>query len=235
VTYYHYNASGEVSKRILGNDCLTYYEYDGVGRTSKVDNRKSDMSLISSYEYERNKVGSPISILRDDGWAIYYEYDHKGTDIYAYEWGYDKASNRTYQVFNDETTYYYYDNCKRLTHEITEAAPTYYQYDGCGNQTAKQQGAGTTYYQYDHENLMTRIDFPDGSHNYFQYDADGKRTSKSDSEGYTEFIYQGPNMLALMQERDSSENTVVQFTSGVGRESMHPAMCYSPAGGSKSQ
>ncbi len=50
--------------------------------------------------------------------------DDEGTDIYAYEWGYDKASNRTYQVFNDETTYYHYDNCHWLTHEITQAAPT---------------------------------------------------------------------------------------------------------------
>jgi len=144
----------------------------------------------------------------------------RGTDIYAYEWTYDLAGNRTQQVFNDETTYYYYDNRSRLTHEITEAVPTYYQYDGCGNQTAKQEGAGTTYYQYDYENLMTQIDFPDDSHNYFSYDADGKRTSKADSEGYTQFIYQGPNMLALMQERDSSENTVVQYTSGLGLENM---------------
>jgi len=232
VTYYEYTPGGEVSKRILGNDCLTYYEHDGVGRTSKVDNRKSDLTLISSYEYQRNKVGSPVSVLRNDGWAVYYEYDRKhqltketqrddqGTDIYGYEWTYDLAGNRTQQVFNGVTTDYSYNASNELTHEITEAVPTYYQYDGCGNQTAKQEGAGTTYYQYDYENLMTQIDFPDGSHNYFQYDADGKRTSKGDSEGYTEFIYQGPNMLALMQERDESENTVVQYTSGLGLENM---------------
>jgi len=232
VTYYEYTPGGEVSKRILGNDCLTYYEHDGVGRTSKVDNRKSDLTLISSYEYQRNKVGSPVSVLRNDGWAVYYEYDRKhqltketqrddeGTDIYAYEWTYDLAGNRMQQVFNGVTTDYSYNASNELTHEITEAVPTYYHYDKCGNQAAKQEGAGTTYYQYDYENLMTQIDFPDGSHNYFQYDADGKRTSKADSEGYTQFIYQGPNMLALMQERDSSENTVVQYTSGVGLENM---------------
>ncbi len=106
------------------------------------------MSLISSYEYARNKVGSPVSILRNDGWAVYYEYDHKhqltketqrddqDTDIYAYEWTYDLAGNRTQQVFNGVTTDYSYNASNELTHEITEAVPTYYQYDGCGNQTA---------------------------------------------------------------------------------------------------
>ncbi len=41
--------------------------------------------------------------------------------------------------------------------------------------------------------------------------------------GYRKLIYQarqGPNMLALMQERDESENTVVQYTSGLGLENM---------------
>jgi len=146
--------------------------------------------------------------------------DDEDTDIYAWEWQYDLAGNRTYQDFNGEKTYYTYDNCKQLTHEITDGVPTYYQYDGCGNQTAKQEGAGTTYFQYDHENLMTQIDFPDASHNYFSYDADGKRTSIGDSEGYRKLIYQGPDMLALMQERDASNDPIAQYTMGLGLESM---------------
>ena len=68
---------------------------------------------------------------------------------------------------------------------------TYYHYDHCGNTVAKQEAAGNTYYQWDFENLMTRVDFPDASHNYFAYDADSKRVEKWDGDGYTEFIYQG--------------------------------------------
>ena len=66
--------------------------------------------------------------------------DAQGQDLYAWDWGYDQAGNRTVQVFNDQVTYYYYDECNRLTHEITGGVPTYYQYDHCGNQTAKQTG-----------------------------------------------------------------------------------------------
>jgi len=145
------------------------------------------------------QVGSAIGILRDNGLVVYYEYDRKhqltketqrddeGTDIYAWEWAYDLAGNRTQQVFNGVTTDYTYNSSNELTHEITDGVPTYYQYDGCGNQTAKQDGAGTTYFQYDHENLMTRVDF----------------------------IYQGPDMLKLLQERDESNDPIAQYTVGL--------------------
>ncbi len=101
----------------------------------------------------------------------------------------DAAGNRTYQTFNTVTTYYEYNAANELTEETTGSDTTYYYYDGSGNTTSKQQVAGTTYYQYDYENLMTRIDFADDSHNYFAYDADSKRVEKRDSEGYASFIY----------------------------------------------
>jgi len=83
--------------------------------------------------------------------------------------------------------------------------------------------AGATCYQYDYENLMTRIDFADASHNYFAYDADSKRVEKRDSEEYSRFIYQGPDMLKLLQERDEAEEAVVQYTMGAGLEAMRRA------------
>ena len=58
------------------------------------------------------------------------------------------------------------------TYQTFDGVTTYYEYDGSGNTVARQEAAGTTYYQYDYENLMTRIDFADDSHDYFAYDAD---------------------------------------------------------------
>ncbi len=94
---------------------------------------------------------------------------------------------------------------------------------GARNTIAKQAPAGTTYYQYDHENLMTRIDFADDSHNYFAYNADSKWVEKRDSEGYARFIYQGPDMLKLLQEQNESEEAVVQYTIGNSLEAMRRA------------
>ena len=156
-------------------------------------------------------MGSPVSILRNDGWVVYYEYDEldqltketqrddEGTDIYVWEWTYDLAGNRTYQDFNGATTDYSYNAGNELTHEITGGVPTYYEYDGRGNQVAKVEPTGTTYFEYNHRNLLTRVDFPDASSNQFGYDGDGKRVWVNDSEGARRMIYQGPGTLDLMQ------------------------------------
>jgi len=232
VAYYEYTAGGRMTRRILGNGCVTYYSYDPIGRVSKVDNRKSDLSVISSFEYERDPVGNPVSIVREDGSVVYYEYDPKhqltretqrdsqGQDIYAWEWDHDAAGNRTYQIFNGVTTYYQYNEANELTEETTDGVTTYYSYDRCGNTTAKQEATGTTYYHWDYENLLTQIDLPDGAHNYFTYDGDSKRVSKQDSEGFTEFIYQGPDMLKLLLERDDEGTTQAHYTMGNGLEAM---------------
>jgi hypothetical protein len=35
------------------------------------------MSVISSFEYERDALGNPLSILREDGSVVYYGHDVK--------------------------------------------------------------------------------------------------------------------------------------------------------------
>jgi len=208
--------------------------YDAIGRTTLVDNRDGEGAVISSFAYERDAVGNPISIEREDGYTVYYEYDARhqltrethvdgGQTVYAWEWDYDAAGNREFQVFNGQATYYAYNAANELLTETTGGQTTYYSYDACGNTTAKQEAAGTTYYQWDHENLMTRIDLPEGGHSYFAYDADSKRVSKRDAEGFTEFVYQGPDMLRLLLERDEAGDTQAHYTMGAGLEAMRRA------------
>ena len=234
VTYYHYRLDGQVSCRILGNGCVTYYDYDDIGRTTLVDNRDGEGAVISSFAYQRDAVGNPISIEREDGSVVYYEYDGKhqltrethvdgGSEVYAWEWDYDAAGNREFQVLNGQATYYAYNAANELLTETTGEQTTYYSYDGCGNTTAKQEAAGTTYHQWDHENLMTRIDLPEGAHSYFGYDADSKRVSKRDADGFAEFVYQGPDMLRLLLERNEAGGTQVHYTMGAGLEAMRRA------------
>ena len=79
----------------------------GTGQVSKVDNRKSDLSVISSFEYQRDGCGNPTRILRDDACVVHYEYDDtsqltkethrdtQGQTVYAWEWDYDQAGNRS--------------------------------------------------------------------------------------------------------------------------------------------
>ena len=229
--YYEYSPGGKLLARTLGNGCVTYYDYDRRGVT-KVENLKSDLSVISTFEYTRDRTGNPLSILREDGSCVYYEYDPNqqltaetqtddlGAAVYAWEWDYDRAGNRLWQKFNGEATYYTYNAGNELLTETADGVTTYYEYDRNGNQTAKDGPDGTTVFHYDFENLLRQIDLPDGAHNYFTYDADSKRKSAVDSSGYTRFIYQGPDMLKLLQERDGAGETKAQYTMGMGLESM---------------
>ena len=68
-TRYEYTPGDQVSKRTLGNGCLTYYEYDVKGRVSAIDHRESDMPQLSELQYAYDKVGNPIKIEREDGSA----------------------------------------------------------------------------------------------------------------------------------------------------------------------
>ena len=230
--YYEYTPDSQVGKRVLGNGCVTYFGYDPKGQVSLVENLKSDLSVISTFEYTRDRTGNPLSILREDGSCVYYEYDlnqqltketqtdDEGSVVYAWEWDYDRAGNRTWQQLNGVDTYYEYNAGNELTVEITDGVATYYEFDRNGNQTVKDGPDGTTLFHYDFENLLRQIDLPDGAHNYFTYDADSKRVSAADSGGYTRFVYQGPDMLKLMQERDEEGDLKAQYTMGQGLESM---------------
>lgn len=47
-------------------------ERDGDGGDVKVENRKGDLAVISSFEYTRDALGNPLRVVREDGYATYY-------------------------------------------------------------------------------------------------------------------------------------------------------------------
>jgi YD repeat-containing protein len=72
---YAYTPAGQLLKRTLGNATLSYHAYDLAGRAVKMDNRKSNLSAICSFECTRTAAGDPVSILREDGGYTYCGYD----------------------------------------------------------------------------------------------------------------------------------------------------------------
>lgn len=72
---YYFDARGLLTTEVKPNSAVTYYEYDDAGRLSKLENVKSDDSLISSFEYDRDLAGNITKCHRGDGETIYYEYD----------------------------------------------------------------------------------------------------------------------------------------------------------------
>lgn len=93
-----------MERRLLANNCVTSYGYDEAGRVNLVDNRAPDLSVISSFEYERDSRGNPTKITREDGSCIEYGYDDKSqltsevrkdpqmSTTEAWEWDYDLSA-----------------------------------------------------------------------------------------------------------------------------------------------
>jgi len=224
--HYTYDARGAVLTRQLPNGSCTYYAYDAAGRVTSIADRKSDGTVICSFDFERDPNGNILTSEREDGSCWYYEYDGMqrltgaawkdgATSLYAYEYGYDRVGNRAQIVANGESTYYSYNPANELTHEVTLGAETvYYAYDGRGNQTERRVlGGETTYFGYNSRNLLTTITSTDPAFtaNYFEYNALGQRIRKTDSTGTTYYVWDGLN---ITHEHDGSGTVTRRYTHG---------------------
>ncbi|MBU1749735.1 MAG: hypothetical protein KKA73_18785, partial [Chloroflexi bacterium] len=112
--------------------------------------------------------------MREDGTRIYFGYDaaHRltGEDwldpsnvhIYAFDYEYDAAGNRTQKTFNGEVTYYDYNDLNQLTTErVLGGDATYYTWTDDGAMATKQEAAGWTYYTWDVDESLTKIEAPE--------------------------------------------------------------------------
>ena len=150
-----------------------------MGSTAVIEHRQSDGSEIAVLYYEYDRVGNPLSIVREDGSATYYAYDGiyqltgevqldgEGTPTFEAEYQYDAAHNRTVKVIDGEATYYAYNAAKQMVSSVDASGPTYYWYDGRGNLIHRQTPAGNMYFDYDGENHMVHQAWGTNSHSYF--------------------------------------------------------------------
>ncbi len=91
------------------------------------------------------RPGRISSVRREDGDVIYYAYDEADrltgeqwydeqmTPLYAFQWDYDAAGNRTYESRDGQETYYTYDAGNQLTTTQGPAGWSYFSYDADGN------------------------------------------------------------------------------------------------------
>ena len=67
--------AGRATKKTLGNSAYTVYQHDVAGRVTSLYNRKSDATVISSFEYLRDAVGNPTKVAMNGGDYVLYDYD----------------------------------------------------------------------------------------------------------------------------------------------------------------
>ncbi len=104
-----YNAFGEPTEEIDGNDAVTEYQFDALGRIEQVNS--PDGLAIHNWDTRTNGIGKPASSTSPDGVTIAYDYDPIGRPSstrwniegtsYDIDYGYDdigRPSTITYPV-----------------------------------------------------------------------------------------------------------------------------------------
>ena len=193
----------------------TKYEYDILGRLSKVTDKNN---LVTKYTYDN--VGNLIKEEKGNGSYTTYEYDNlyrlkkltnkksSGEVISSYEYTTDNRGLRTKVVDNKgKTTDYTYDNAGKLIKEVvTEngkvTLTASYSYDSVGNRLTKTENNITTNYSYDKNNRLLK----EGNISY-TYDNAGNLIKKQSTKETTEYTYNLDGKLSSVKKTSGSTVT----------------------------
>ena len=221
---YAYDDAGRRTKLTLGNNSYTVYEYDDAQNLTKLSNKKSDNSVISSFAYLVDKTGNRTKLTLSNDNVITYGYDNayqltrelreddQSQTLYDIAFHYDDAGNRTKQVHAEgatTTTAYYYDPGNKLTKTTAGAVTTTYTYDGNGSLTKKADGTTTSTYGYNVFGLMNSFDDGTNTATYQFYGAGWARSRSVVSGTTTKLYYDRDNVVAEYDGQGSVQATYV--------------------------
>lgn len=218
--YYHYDASGLISRRLMpGNVIQVYYDYDNAGRLLRqVDRNTSSSVVIRTAYHTRDSNGLITRIDRGGSSWAYYLYDgldrlHQEAEIGSTTrndyYTYDAAGNRltkSDRAAPMAETYYAYDARNLLTRERTLAADTnYYTYDS--SQRMSRQWAGTAaeayYFRFDQQDRISRVsELSSSMTQYLDYNGVSERLAiRREDPGTTSASYMSYDGSKLLHER----------------------------------
>ena len=190
-----------------GNGCFVEYDYDEARRLTKITNKKSNGTVISSFEYEYDDVGNVTTQTDKDSNETAYTYDDiyqltevdypSGSD-YGYE--YDAVGNRTkmfeYTTSSTITTVYSYDNADELTQYTTSTLTMTFTYASDGCLATKSDGSDTWQYVWDYERRIKAFKKNDNTLVEYGYNPTGTRRYASDATvGVTNYFWSMGHVL----------------------------------------
>jgi RHS repeat-associated protein len=165
VTHYYYLDDGSLDSIRNDNGTTTKYHYDNAGRLIRLVNRKSDGSIINSYNYTLDNLGNHISVTQNEPInqpAIpavneTYSYDNANRIIHAgpTTFGFDNSGNMTSKNENGILNYTW-DAENRLT-GLNGQTTASFVYDGFGNRRAATRNGVTTRYVLDISGSMSNV------------------------------------------------------------------------------
>ena len=207
-TRYTYDVAKRLTQITLGNGVKTRYTYNNANALIKVEQRKSDGTLINCFNYAQDAVGNRTRVTEANGDYTDYTYDDvyqllsevkknaSDTELSNCAYTYDSLGNRLTMTVDGQTINYTYDTNNRLL----TAGTLRFEYDANGNMTRRIDNSNptnplVTQYQYDYRNHLIKIIYPNGSKNWFEYGADGVRQTKRDTTSAVQFIYDGFDVI----------------------------------------
>lgn len=184
--------------------------------------KSADSRTVVSYGYDKNwnitSVNDKIYYLEPSGNVDYIEQDGKRID---YEYEGNRLKRVTKDEDEEETEWYKYNDSGEITEMRRNGVPSRlgwengqlktlgdfeFEYDDNGNLIRKSNRDSETTYDWDFNNLLTRVNYPDGWVSY-KYDAYGRRIAKETSSGeFLRYIYDGYNLIAIL---DGSGNPII--------------------------
>jgi RHS repeat-associated protein len=191
-----YDAASRRKQVTRGSGPTTTYGYDAASHIASMLHQSAAGSYGLNYTYDRS--GQRLS-MTDGGGTHAYSYDalyrltgatHPSGSNPAESYSYDPQGNRTASHLSASYTH-------NAANRLTADATFNYTYDANGNLTRRtERSSGNfTSYTYDSENLLTRIDFPDGTSARYSYDGIGRRIEKNVNGQITQYVYDGQDIL----------------------------------------
>jgi RHS repeat-associated protein len=221
-TTYVYDRDYRVTSVTYANSVITTNTWNATDQLRKVETKKSDSTLIESFEYGYDKASNRRSVKLANGSITWYEYDEldrltkmtePGAIVTTYK--YDKVGNLVEEKKGSMTKAYAYDEDDRLWDVSVGTAGMRYGHDDNGNRKWAYDKVTqvNTSFSYDYENRMTAR----GACTY-TYASTGERMSSACSAP-TYYRYDaagGGRLSEVAAEYDSAGVRQVRYTHGPG-------------------
>ncbi len=166
-TLYTYdNAGNLILTKNLPYGITTAYSYDNAGRLVSLETKKSDDSIICSYQYTLDAVENKIAISANEPIEpnlafldVNYTYNQDNQLLTANEtaFQYDENGNLIGKTEDGNTTTYAYDYDNRLIQALSPDSNCLYEYDTFGNRTVKTKDSITTRYLRDTNRKLPQV------------------------------------------------------------------------------
>ncbi|WP_206758537.1 putative Ig domain-containing protein [Nostoc punctiforme] len=212
ITTMKYDVVNRLQERTLPNGVKTTYEYDDLDRVKSIVHTNAQGQVLASVTYERQGIGEPSKIIREDGSYVKLEYDS------ALRVEQESYYNAAGQLLN-EASYTYDASGKRQVQSTSTGERTFNYSTGYQLDTVTEAGE-TENYDYDANGRLTLIE-RDGKTLDLNHDAYDRLTSvENETTGQTtQYIYDGQGNRVKAIEGTQERRFLVAPAMGGGLQS----------------